>query len=338
MDNRTGEFATARALDSPCLPEIPGMWFVGILAVSITLVFGLMRAEGLTIQMASPAFVALASTMTILAAVRYGLKAAQTTTTIRLKDFSEYFLLFMAFCLLGVIASYPVAAASSGFSDRALARIDGLMHFDWVRWYAFVARSPALQHLGTIAYLTIYLSPAILLGYMAWQRQRAAARQFLLTFWLAAFITLLIFPLLPANGPLAVLWSGPIPYMPTSALYQSQIIPALRAHVFREIDLGALGGLVGAPSFHTVCGTLYIVAAWPIRRLRWPLLAINGAMLLATPVEGNHYLADMLLGLTVALIATAITRIVIRKLAHASSDPVFLHPARNGELADGLAP
>lgn len=300
---------TSRVADEPL---IPGLWFAGLLAFSAILVFGLARVNGLTIRTANYPFAAIAATMTLLVLLRYGLRAKQVTSMRRLKDFSEYCFLFMGFSLLGVIASYPIAAESSGFRDLILVRSDALLHFDWVGWYALVARHPVLQQLGTMAYLTIYLSPAILLGHMAWSHNQTAARQFLLAFWLAAFITLLLFPLFVAKGPLAVLWNGPIPYMPVSALYQSEMIPALRGHGLTDVDTAALRGLVCAPSFHTVCGTLYIAAAWPIARLRWPLLGLNGAMLLATPVEGNHYLTDMLMGLAVALIATAITRTLIR--------------------------
>lgn len=328
MNNGTGRLTTEPVQGRHGLSAvpmmIPGTWFVGILTLSLTLVAGLMLANGLTIQATNRAFVTLASVMTLLAAIRYSLRTAQTTFAIWLKDFSEYCLLFMAISLLGVIASYPVAAVSSGFSDPALASVDELLRFNWIRWYAFVVQYPVLQHLGALAYSTIYISPAILLAYMAWQRQRAAARQFLLTFWLAAVITLLLFPLFPANGPLVALWNGPIPYMPTSALYQSEIIPALRDHSFTQVDLGSLRGLVCAPSFHTVCATLYIAAAWPIARLRWPLLGINGAMLLATPVEGNHYLSDMFLGLAVALVAIALVRRAMRTLARNPSDHTSL--------------
>lgn len=299
--------AADRAI-APGAPALPGRLFVAILGVSLTLVVGLMMLNGLMIQAANLAFAILASSMLLLAAMRYSLRNRATGGLRVLRDFSEYCVLFMAITLLGVISTYPIAALSTDFVDGALSRMDELLWFDWVGWYAMVARHPVLQVMGVAAYSTIYVSPAILLGYMAWTGQRGAAQRFLVTFWLAAVITLILFPLFPAKGPLAVIWTGPIPYMPTSALYQSEIIPELRERLFGEIDLGALRGLVCAPSFHTVSGALYIAAAWPIARLRWPLLAMNVAMLLATPVEGNHYLTDMLLGLTVALLAIVIVR------------------------------
>ena len=166
-----------------------------------------------------------------------------------------------------------------------------------------MAEHPSLQVAGRLAYGSIFLTPAILLTYFAHAGRKTQARLFLVTFWVAAVITLALFPLMPAKGPLAVLWHGPIPYMPASALYQAELIPALRSHALHQISLGTLRGLVCAPSFHTASAMIYIAAAWPLRRLRWPILILNLAMLTATPVEGTHYLADMIGGAVVGLIA-----------------------------------
>ena len=107
---------------------------------------------------------------------------------------------------------------------------------------------------------------------------------------------MLLFLAMPAVGPLAYIWQGPVPYMPTSALYQAELLPMLRDNMLGAVDLGALQGLVCAPSFHTAAAVIYIAMAWPCRYLRWPLLLINAAMLLSTPVEGTHYLVDMIGG------------------------------------------
>jgi hypothetical protein len=289
---------------------VPAWCAPALLAASGMVVLGLLVHNDLKVDIHNAGFVALAFTISLLALCRYQARHMITLAQARVRDFSEYCLIFMTVSLLGVISSYPIAAATSGFHDLALAQTDALLKFDWVEWYAFVVRHPLLRQLGMLSYATIYLSPAILLGHMAWHGKRAEAQRFLMTFWIAAIMTLLLFPLFPAKGPLAFLWNGAIPYMPTSSLYQSQLIPELRAHSFTEIDLGSLRGLVCAPSFHTVCGVLYIAAAWRIAPLRWPLIAMNGAMLLSTPVEGNHYLTDMLFGLLVALTAIALMRTV----------------------------
>lgn len=280
-------------------------WFAAMIALSGAAVLILMLRNRMIVAVADPGFLALCGALAGLLMIAHRVRRPASLAQKRLRDFIEYTLLFMAISLLGVLASYPAAAESNGFADPALEHADRLLGFDWLAWYRLVSDHPALQHVSVAAYACIYLSPALLLGHFAWEQRCRDAQRFLLTFWLAAVMTLLLFPLFPAEGPLAFMWHGPIPYMPTSALYQEQLIPALRSHRLTAIDIGSLRGLVCAPSFHTVAGVLYIIAAWPVKRLRWIITAITAAMLLATPVEGTHYLTDMIIGALVALAASA---------------------------------
>lgn len=222
-------------------------------------------------------------------------------------DFIEYVGLFTFVCLAGVIASYPVAHFSAGVRDAWLQKADQYLGFNWIGWYDFVSAHSSLKILGRLAYDSIFVSPVVLFAYFAYQGHRAHAHQFIATFWLAAVITLLLFPFMPAQGPLAFLWRGPIPYMPESGLYQALLIPAVKGHILHRISLSDLRGLVSAPSFHTASAFLYTAAAWPFRRLRWPVLLVNGMMLLAIPVEGTHYLVDMIGGMVVAAVALLAT-------------------------------
>jgi hypothetical protein len=204
---------------------------------------------------------------------------------------------------MGAISCYPVVTLTQGYADAKLQAVDAALHFDWLAWYTAVAASPTLQALGTAAYRSIFITPAVLLAYYAITAQRAEAHRFIFTFWLAAIMTLALFKYMPAVGPFSYLWHAPIVYMPESELWQPDLIPQLRAHAVHVVDLGQLRGLVSAPSFHACAATLYAVAAWRVARLRWPLLTVNGAMLLSTPVEGTHYLTDILLGMAVAVVS-----------------------------------
>ena len=240
-----------------------------------------------------------------------------------ISDAGTYFLLFTAIALMGAATSYPIAALSHGYADATLQRMDVALRFDWLFWYRLVADHPALQAMGIAVYESIYLTPAILLGWFAFHGDKAAADRFLASFWLAAVVTLAMFSLMPAVGPFAYLWHGPIPYMPRSELWQPDLIPALRARTVHVVDLARLRGLVSAPSFHAAAAAIYMATAWRIPRLRWPLVALNGAMLLATPVEGTHYLADILIGLCVAVAAMAIVGAAVR-MRQAAGRPATL--------------
>ncbi|MEO5867826.1 MAG: phosphatase PAP2 family protein, partial [Sphingomonas sp.] len=172
-----------------------------------------------------------------------------------------------------------------------------------------------LQLLGTIAYQSIYVSPAVLLGHFARVGDRMRAYRFITAFWVSAVLALLLFATMPAVGPLAYFVHGPLPYLPDSERYMADLIPALRLHEIHLIDLGAIRGLVSAPSFHTASAILFIATAWPHRMLRWPLTAMNVAMLVSTPVEGTHYLTDMIVGAAVAGIGLLAAAQLFQRLA-----------------------
>lgn len=223
-------------------------------------------------------------------------------------QFSEYVAIFTIIALMGATASYPVAALTHGYADTTLQAIDVALGFDWLSWYRLVAAHPVLQALGTVAYRSIYVTPALLLWFAARAGRQDKAYRFMACFWVATIITLAVFTLMPAVGPFSHLWHEPIVYMPESEQWQSGLIPALRAHGVHVVDFGTLRGIVSAPSFHTAAAVLYIVAAWRIEALRWPIIALNAAMLLSTPVEGTHYFIDMILGVVVALASLTLVR------------------------------
>ena len=259
---------------------IPTRWLTGVLGASGLVIIAMMIRNRLVIDLTNAAFAVVAATLMTLAIVRYRTHLAQTPWQVRWRDFSENALLMISICLLGAIGSYQAATDTSGFYDAALQRTDQLLHFNWLAWYVLVTEHPILQHLGAAAYGSVYLTPCILIGWLAWHGHRAEARLFLMTFWLASILTLSLFPLFPARGALEFLWHGPIHYMPTNGLYQGEIIPALRDHSMTSIDLGSLRGLVCAPSFHTVCAIIYMAWSWPFAALRRILVPLNVAMLL----------------------------------------------------------
>ncbi len=294
---------------------VPGRWLLIGLLLSMVAVAALLFDAGMWIDPWAPSTLAFLAVFGALISVRTLWRDPATQAQRVVRDLAESVGLFMGLGLLGAVSTYPLAADTRGNIDPILQQIDAALHFDWLAWYRVVAAHRSLQLLGTAAYQSIFVTPALIVGYCAWHDKRADARGFIASFWLAAVLSLAMFRFVPAIGPLATLWHGPIPYMPESALWEADLFPLLRAGTYHQIDLGALRGLVSAPSFHTASAVLYIAAAWPIARLRWTVLVLNAAMLLATPVEGTHYLADMLAGAGVAIIAIVLVGILRRTLA-----------------------
>ncbi|WP_419826299.1 phosphatase PAP2 family protein [Sphingomonas sp.] len=299
---------TARARIEP----LPLGWLVTAAAIGCVAVCALLASADLALQVgARPLDLACAGAgMAVL--LLYLLRDAVDGWRRALHETVTHAALFTLFCLTGAVAAYPVAAGGGGYVDAALVRADAMLGFHWPVWYVFVASHHWAQTLGRAAYLSIFVTPALLIGQFARTRRTAEARRFLAAFWTAAVLTLAIARALPVRGPLASMTAARLPYVPVSGLFQAELPPRLRLHELHQVDLMALHGLVGAPSFHTASAVLYVAVGWRCRRLRWPILALNSAMLLATPVEGTHYLVDMLMGAGVALVALALVDAVIR--------------------------
>ncbi len=231
---------------------------------------------------------------------RVGNRSAQI-----IADAAENTLLFVTISLSGALASYGIAALTDGWVDPSLARFDRAIGFDWNALFAETQAHDWMQICGRIIYANIFASPLLLVFYFAVQGQQAAARSFMAAFWLAAFICLILFRWLPSMGPLAFMWHGPITYLPTSGLFQEELITQLREGRAAPVDLLQLKGLVGPPSFHAASAVLYIFAAWRTTVLRWPLTIANLLMLLSVPVEGTHFAADVISGIAVAVASCA---------------------------------
>jgi membrane-associated phospholipid phosphatase len=344
-ENRTEE-RTIRQEPAPRgIGLIGGHWIALGLGLSFLALLALLRGTGL--RVGATGFAATIPLYVVGLAGWTTLRMRNATTPMArtLRDAAEYYGAFIAICLLGAFASYPLAAETTGYSDAYLSRADRIFGFDWLAWYQCVAAHPALQVAGRAAYQSIYVTPAILLAYFAWTGRKPQARIFIASFWIAALLTLLLFLAVPAKGPLAVLWHGRIPYWPVSALYQAHLIPQLRTHALRLVDLQSVQGVVCAPSFHAAAAVLFIAAAWPVRILRWPLLAVNALMILATPVEGTHYLTDILVGMAVALVATAAARSLSsrmsaggRRTASRTAPALAIVATTSGPTAPAAAP
>ncbi len=294
---------------------IAPVWITSGLFATFAALVLMMRHAGLTVDPRASSTISFYIAGALAIGARTLLPGSGWRHARIVSDCAEYYGLFTAIALMGAVSCYPVSALTVGYADAKLQAIDTVLHFDWVAWYVAVAGNRTLQALGTAAYRSIFVTPAVLLAYYAITAQRAEAHRFIFTFWFAAILTLTLFKFMPAVGPFSYLWHAPIAYMPESELWQPDLIPQLRAHIVHVVDLGHLRGLVSAPSFHACAATLYAAAAWRVARLCWPLLAVNGAMLLSTPVEGTHYLSDILLGMAVAAFALVVVHyalVVIR--------------------------
>jgi len=246
---------------------------------------------------------------------------------VRLLDTLECVALLSLLVAVGAVASYLVALTTTGWVDDRLISIDRAMGFDWRAAYGFVAARPMLRGVAKLAYLSIFTSPTLVLIVLAWTGRAPRARAFIAAHTLALVVTLVIFWWFPARSALLATVGSDPAYMPTTGIGHVAVIEALRAGKLTSIDLAHLFGLITFPSFHAASALLVIWAVYPLRFLRIPIIALNLGMLLATPVEGTHYLIDVIGGLGVAVLAIASLYLLPAMMRARLEAPAHLQPA-----------
>ncbi len=225
-------------------------------------------------------------------------------------------LLQMSYAMIcSVLVSFLVAGFAAPYADAHLIRADAMFGFAWLEHAAFVQDRPWLRRLLAVAY-----------GTLAWQTPAAVAVLGLLGHTAAdedfhAGIHRVPWPLQ---------FSFPEFYRPrlltgisglnhlqtirsTSTIPDAfRLIEDIRGGAKRHLLGFDFDGIVTFPSFHTAAGVMLAWGFWSVRLLRWPMLAINAAMIASTPSIGAHYLVDVIAGVVMALMSIALAKRILR--------------------------
>jgi hypothetical protein len=205
-------------------------------------------------------------------------------------------------------ASYPIV-------DEYLAQVDKQLWFDWVYYFNILICNKLLFELTKFSYNSIWYQPLTLaILFIISHRVFDFCRLHLalsISFFLACIGALLM----PALG--AYQFHGMSPgrhaevtlaftdgmTAPILWLRQSEV-PAIMPS-FEDIRL------ITFPSLHASAAVIFVLVAWPLRGYRWMFCAVNGLMLLATPVHGSHYLIDVIVGGGLGAVSVALGSLVL---------------------------
>lgn len=219
-------------------------------------------------------------------------------------------------CLLssGLLLTCVVAAlgANMPLQDRMLATLDASLGFDWVGYLRFVNAHPLLGAVFHLAYICMLPQFALVVPALAVTNNGPRLQAFTLAVGLSLTVTIAVFFFVPAATNYSALHLSAADYPNLTPVAQSgtwaQLLGSLRSELGYVVRLGTLDGMICFPSFHTSAAILFIWALWPLRLLRWPIAALNGLIIATTPVEGAHYLVDVIAGTIVAVGAIAMAQ------------------------------
>lgn len=226
--------------------------------------------------------------------------------------------------------SYAGVALARPLRDETFLAWDLALGFDWRFWLGVVNDHPMVHYVLMVAYHSMLPQAVIAVIVLATCRAYARLDTYLLAYSLAAIVAVIISTGLPALSPVVHLGIMPADHpnitLAVSMEFRDQVL-ALREGRMGMVDLSGAQGLVTFPSFHTVCAVLFLITFRTVPYLRWVSLVLNSLMLISIPIEGSHYLVDVLAGAVLAVASWAAASWFVRREAKALLRPQVLTAA-----------
>jgi membrane-associated phospholipid phosphatase len=233
--------------------------------------------------------------------------------------------------LFGILLSYAAVAADFSYRDVELDLADKALGFDRSAYLAFFAHRPRLAWTIGVAYLTLLPQFALIPLILFSAKQQHRLQSMILAFGIALLATDAISIFTPSVTAFVHLDLPSIPTEIARGLYTPvPTLDALRSGTPYTIKLDNLEGLISFPSFHTAGALLFAWALLKVPYIRWLGLALNAALIAATPVNGAHYFVDLLGGAAVAGVSLAASALLFRRPRLAlSSSPLEDYPTKS---------
>lgn len=275
---------------------------LAVVTVFILVAAALARQQGLAFEGLGPPLLAIGVMLAV--ALAYGV----TDRSRRLSDMAYFAALWVGFSLASGACTYLAAHAGLALRDAQFDRLDRALGFAWIDWYRFTLRYKAFDQFLAIAYFSLIWQILFCIFYLSRAERLGRLRELLLLAVATIIVTSIASALWPAEG--------------TFAYLNVDLARAIHLPHYRQLHAGgdtvfavaAMKGIVTFPSYHTV---LAILLAYAFRGYGWLFLcmvALNLAMLLATPSYGGHYLVDMLAGGAIAAVAIVLMRAAQRRV------------------------
>lgn len=213
--------------------------------------------------------------------------------------------MLIVFSASGAVLSYAGIAAGLPLQDSVFVALDEAIGFDWMAFLDLTGSTPLLSYPLIGAYHSSSFQVIAIVVGLAFTGRLLTLDRFLLAYMLSGLATIGVSTLLPAVG--AYVYHDPDPAImgmtAEAGVWHLRDFEALRAGLFRELNLAAAEGLISFPSFHTALAVLTIWASWSWPRVRWPAFILNVLVIVSTLPEGGHYLVDLFAGGAIAVVA-----------------------------------
>ena len=245
--------------------------------------------------------------------------------------------------------SYVGATADLPLRDREMMWIDRNLGFDWLQMMQALDRRPLVLDVLDGAYATFTAQLIGVVLALTFAGRTRELDRFFLTFVCASVLAEVASVLIPTIGPMSTAAANvEFAHLPTLGRTTADIVLKLRDGTLRAIDFAAVDGIISFPSLHAaVCIIVPFSLRW--NRPLFCLTAMLDAVMLVSAVpSGNHYLVDVIGGVSVSAFAivcsgpmqTSLERLVRRSPREERSETVDVEvvaQVRSAVLLQGRA-
>ena len=211
------------------------------------------------------------------------------------------------YCVSGsaiVMLSLSVSRFAMPLADGEMLSFDRSIGFHWRSFNAFVVQNPVIETILHGAYSTLLWQPVLLILIFSLKKDQREVSAFVLANTLIFIFTTAIFACVPVttawhhmNLSIAEVEAR---HMQDTRIWVESLM-ALRTGAPLMISNHMGFAIIGFPSYHTAGAVLCAGAFASIPRLRYLGLLLNVTIIVATPIMGGHYIADILSGAAVGL-------------------------------------
>jgi hypothetical protein len=216
--------------------------------------------------------------------------------------------LLLCFVSSTCILSYLCVSINAPLVDSSLVRFDRALGFDWPAVYRWVQSHHEVQRILAFAYVSgewQLIAIPFILG-LSGRCEDLSDFFFLLV--LSSILLLIISTPFPATSAFVH-----FKVADQNAASTVSDFAILRDGTMRMFDLTNTQGLVSMPSFHTALAVFFMYSLRRIPLLFGLAMLLNVTMIVSTPTQGGHYLADVIAGLILSAMTIQSLRVASRQ-------------------------
>jgi hypothetical protein len=226
----------------------------------------------------------------------------------------ELYILILFGCV-GFVFSYLAIESGWAVRDDWFVSIDNALGFDWRTYTLFVLQNDLLRPASFVVYI---LTP-VLVGFAVVRYcQRGdfdRASEIVAAVIVGGVICVVISGIAPSVGGAGFFPADSSFYQGYPVVFDSSYKVTffqLREREGMDVFLLHPAALIAFPSYHACLALLVILVFWGEGSLGWLIVALSVGSMFSLPVQGGHYLSDVLGGLLTGAVAFWVVKTGVR--------------------------